>query len=64
MRTISLALALAVEKDIAPQSVLATHYVNNSPAQGVAFTRPLCSYPREAVYEGGDPNDAASFVCK
>jgi feruloyl esterase len=54
-----------VEKDIAPESVLATHYVNNTPDQGVAFTRPLCSYPQEAVYKGsGDTNDAANFVCK
>jgi feruloyl esterase len=54
-----------VEQDVAPASVSATHYVNNAPAQGVAFTRPLCPYPQEAVYKGtGDTNDAASFVCK
>jgi feruloyl esterase len=39
--------------------------VNNTPAQGVAFTRPLCPYPQEAMYTGtGDTNDAANFVCK
>jgi feruloyl esterase len=54
-----------VEQDIAPDRVLATHYVNNIPAQGVAFTRPLCSYPQEAEYTGsGSTNDAATFVCK
>ncbi len=54
-----------VEEDVAPESVIATHYVNNTPAQGVAFTRPLCPYPQQAVYKGaGDTNDAASFVCK
>jgi len=53
-----------VEQDIAPDSILATHYVNNDPAQGVAFTRPLCSYPQEAKYVGGNPNEAANFVCK
>jgi len=54
-----------VEHDTAPERVIATHYVNNNPAQGVQFTRPLCSYPREAVYKGsGNPNDAANFVCK
>jgi feruloyl esterase len=54
-----------VEDDIAPASVVATHYVNSMPAQGVAFTRPLCPYPQEAVYQGtGDTNDAANFVCK
>ena len=53
-----------VEQDIAPDGILATHYVNNDPAQGVAFTRPLCSYPQEAKYVGGNPNDAANFVCR
>ncbi len=54
-----------VEQDTAPNEILATHYLNNMPDQGVAFTRPLCSYPREAVYKGaGNPNDAANFDCK
>ena len=54
-----------VEQDVAPDRILATHYVNNMPGQGVAFTRPLCSYPQEAIYKGsGNPNDAANFVCK
>jgi feruloyl esterase len=54
-----------VEQKVAPDRVIAAHYINNDPNQGVAFTRPLCSYPREAVYKGsGDPNDAANFACK
>ncbi len=54
-----------VEQNIGPESVIATHYVNNVPTQGVAFTRPLCPYPQEALYKGtGDTNDAANFVCK
>jgi feruloyl esterase len=54
-----------VENDSAPNRIIATHYVNNDPTQGVQFTRPLCSYPKEAVYKGsGNPNDAANFVCK
>ena len=54
-----------VEQDIAPDRVLTTHYVNNDPKQGVAFTRPLCSYPHEAVYKGsGNVNDAVNFACK
>ena len=53
-----------VEQDSAPDRILATHYVNNDPAQGVALTRPLCSYPQEATYVGGNPNDAANFVCQ
>jgi feruloyl esterase len=53
-----------VDEDMAPDRILATHYVNNNPAKGIAFTRPLCPYPQEATYGGGNPNDAASFVCK
>jgi feruloyl esterase len=53
-----------VEQDVVPDRILATHYVNNDPAQGVSFTRPLCSYPQEAKYIGGNPNNAANFVCK
>jgi feruloyl esterase len=58
-------LAQWVEQDVAPESVIASHFVNNAQAQGVAFTRPLCPYPQEAMYKGtGDTNDAANFVCK
>jgi feruloyl esterase len=54
-----------VEQDVAPDRILATHYINNEPDQGVAFTRPLCSYPQEAVYQGsGNTNSAANFSCK
>jgi len=53
-----------VEDDIALERVIVTHYVNNNPAQGVQFTRPLCPYPKEAEYKGGNTDDAANFVCK
>jgi feruloyl esterase len=58
-------LAHWVEHDIAPDRILATHYVNNDPAQGIAFKRPLCVYPQEAVYKGsGNTDDADNFACK
>jgi hypothetical protein len=58
------ALERWVEQGIAPDRIIATHYVNNAPAQGVAFQRPLCPYPERGEYVGaGDPNDAASFQC-
>jgi len=48
-----------VEKDVAPDSVVAT---------GKAFpgrSRPLCAYPKHAHYTGnGDPEDARNFVCR
>ena len=54
-----------VERGVAPDRVLATHYKNNQQDQGVAFTRPLCPYPQEAAYKGkGNPDRAANFVCK
>jgi feruloyl esterase len=57
------ALERWVEEGIAPDRIIATHYVNNAPAQGVQFQRPLCPYPQRAEYVGGDPNDASSFAC-
>jgi hypothetical protein len=59
-----LALRQWVENGIAPERIIATKYVNDNPANGVAFTRPLCPYPQLARYRGvGDTTDAASFVC-
>ena len=53
------ALEKWVEQGQAPQSII---------ARGAAFpgrTRPLCSYPQYAAYNGsGDPQDAGSFTCK
>jgi len=58
------ALERWVEVGIAPDRIIATHYLNNDPTQGVQFQRPLCQYPERAEYLGhGDPNDARSFTC-
>jgi feruloyl esterase len=58
------ALERWVEKGVAPDRIIATHYNNNTPAQGVQFQRPLCPYPQRAEYAGkGDPGDANSFTC-
>jgi len=35
-----------VEQGTAPDRIVAIHYLNNVPAQGVQFQRPLCAYPR------------------
>ena len=48
-----------VEKDVAPESVVATGKV--FPGR----SRPLCAYPKHAHYAGnGDPEDARNFVCR
>ena len=53
-----------VERGIAPEGILATKYVNDNPAQGIARTMPLCKFPEKALYDGvGDPRDAASWTC-
>ncbi len=54
-----MALENWVEGGIAPDSIIATHT-----GPGVVRTRPLCSYPNVAVYNGsGEVNDAANFSC-
>lgn len=53
-----------VEQGVAPDKIIATKYVNNNPASGIAFQRPLCPYPQVARYKGfGDTTSADSFVC-
>jgi hypothetical protein len=59
------ALVQWVEHGVAPKSIVAAKYVNDIPAQGVARTRPLCPYPKVAVYDGrGSIDDAANFRCR
>jgi feruloyl esterase len=49
------------ESGMAPEQIPAVHVSGNS----VDMTRPLCPYPKVAVYRGsGSPNDAANFSCK
>ena len=58
------AVARWVEKDVAPEKIIATKYAGNNPTKGVALQRPLCAYPQVARYKGsGDMSDASSFVC-
>lgn len=53
-----------VEAGKAPDTMLATKFVNNQPGQGIAYTRPLCPYPTVARWNGqGSANDAANYVC-
>jgi feruloyl esterase len=49
------------ESGIAPDRLIASRVSNNR----VDMTRPICSYPAVAKYNGvGSTNDAANFVCK
>ena len=51
-----------VERGIAPDSVIASQPApNGAPSR----RRPLCPYPKVAVYKGsGDTNDPSSFSCR
>lgn len=59
------ALEQWVNGGAAPEQIIATKYKGGGMASGVSRTRPLCAYPKTAVYKGsGDTDDAANFVCK
>lgn len=59
-----LALDRWVEKGVPPDRIIASGFVGNNPAKGVAMTHPLCPYPQTAHYKGtGDAKDAANFAC-
>ncbi|MDO9712694.1 tannase/feruloyl esterase family alpha/beta hydrolase [Paracraurococcus lichenis] len=58
------ALQRWVEDGVAPDSIIATKYASDDPAQTVLRTRPICPYPQEAEYKGdGSTDDAANFIC-
>lgn len=55
------ALAQWVEKGPAPEQILASHRASGA----VDRTRPVCAYPKTAVYKGaGSIDDAANFACQ
>jgi feruloyl esterase len=52
-----------VEAGVAPGSLVATKFVNDTPP-AVQMTRPLCVYPKVAKYTGsGSTSIAANFTC-
>lgn len=56
-----------VEQGKAPDSILASHAKSGvvGAAGVVDKTRPLCAYPKTALYKGsGSTDDASNFVCK
>jgi feruloyl esterase len=59
------ALEQWVEEGIPPEQIIATKFVNDDATQGIQMQRPLCAYPKTAVYTGkGSTNDASNFRCK
>jgi feruloyl esterase len=54
-----------VEIGTAPEILLGTKYVNDTGLEGVVFQRPVCAYPREAVWNGnGKWQEAKNWECK
>jgi feruloyl esterase len=47
-----------VENGVAPEGIVGSKTVG-----GVTSTRPHCPYPQEALFNGGDENDAANYAC-
>lgn len=60
-----MALMEWVEKDVAPEQIVATTWTNSTDASsGVLRQRPLCPWPKTAVYDGtGEVNSAESWAC-
>src|SRR5882762_1813665 len=59
------ALERWVERGKPPSKLIATKYAGGNPAAGVVMQRPVCPYPKAAVYTGrGSTNDAANFRCR
>jgi feruloyl esterase len=54
------ALEAWVEQARAPQDLLGTKYADGRPV----LQRPICAWPKQAVYRGGDATQAASFACR
>ncbi|KAI2619926.1 tannase and feruloyl esterase [Hypoxylon sp. NC1633] len=61
-----LALMEWVEGGKAVDQIIATTWHNSTdPSSGMLKQRPLCPYPKKAVYNGvGEVNDAQSWACK
>jgi feruloyl esterase len=54
-----------VERGKAPETLTATHFVDPEAAsRKIAFQRPICTYPKRAVYVGGSEALASSFRCQ
>jgi feruloyl esterase len=60
----ALALQDWVEKGVAPNDLIATHFAEGSgPTGKVGFQRPICVYPKVPRYRSGDKTRATSFRC-
>ena len=54
------ALEQWVEEGKAPEALIATKLSSDNKVQ---WKRPICAYPQQTKFNGGDPTDPASFSC-
>ena len=60
-----LALMEWTEKGVAPEKIVATKWRNDTLFDEVWKQRPICPYPKQAMYLGqGDPDEAESWRCE
>jgi len=57
------ALVSWVEQGKAPDSLVASTYVDDKASKGIRFQRPICPYPEFPDYIGGDWKSASSYRC-
>ena len=61
LRAVLVALDEWADKGIAPDRIVTSKVTSGA----VTATRPLCPYPKKAVYHGsGSTDDAANFSCQ
>ncbi len=56
------ALERWVENKASPATIIASKF--DGQEGHATLTRPLCAYPQAAKYKGGNPKEAANFVCE
>lgn len=60
-----LALMAWVENGTAPEQIIATKWHNDTLQDSVLRQRPLCIYPKQAIYTGeGDVNAEENWQCE
>lgn len=59
-----LAMIRWVEEGKAPEQLVATKYKDDKVAEGMEVQRPLCVYPLQASYTGGNASEAGSWRCE
>ena len=62
---VTMAIMDWVEKNIAPNELIASKWVDDNVANGVEIQRPVCPYPKQAKYAGsGDVATPGSWSCE